>query len=92
MREENLLSKLQQQNRTKYQQLMNKRQMVSDRTQEHTGVIQDYDPSSSNYTVRLASGRTVAARAISNSSELCLGAAVSLVTTGGIPVIDAMPL
>ncbi len=94
MDEIKLLEKLSHLNRGSYQSRQVQIQKAMDRKQEHTATILGYESSSGNYSVQDATGRVLIARAISNSSAICLGASVSLVTpaAGGIPIIDAMPI
>lgn len=94
MNEISLLAEASRLNRSSYSSRLCQIQKASDRKQEQTAIILGYEPSSGNYSVQDATGRVHIARAISNSSAICLGASVSLVTpaVGGIPIIDAMPL
>ena len=79
-------------NRGAYQQKIIQAQKERTQQQEYTATILGYDSATGNYNVQNETGSVVSARAISNSSALCKGAAVSLVTPrGGIPIIDAMP-
>lgn len=79
-------------NRTAYQARQVQVQKRSDRTQEQSAKIVNYDPSTGYYKVINTSGQTFLAKAISNSGALSKGAQVSLVIpVGGVPIIDAMP-
>ncbi|MEH1976079.1 MAG: hypothetical protein V7L02_23270 [Nostoc sp.] len=91
MNEVSLLLSLSQINRTAYQLRQVEVQKRSDRVQENSVKILNYDSLTGNYNVKNTAGQIFSARAISNG-VFAIGDQVSLVTPiGGIPIIDAMP-
>ncbi|MHC5897648.1 hypothetical protein [Nostoc sp.] len=80
-------------NRAAYFKKVRDAQITSDRNQEQQVKILSYDTSNVGYNVKHPDGKLGFAKAISNSSNLCKDAYVSLVQPAGTQtaIIDTVP-